>query len=113
MSVEDTVQIRCSRCKSKFRDKVSRLLSGYSRQCPSCECVIFFEAGSPNKAIDEVMREAARVRQALRDEEAEKIAKAAKIAIRTAASVQQTDDGVASSSRHRLSRRSLSTGRAR
>ena len=87
MGTEDSVQICCSKCKSKFRDKARRVLSGYSRQCPSCECMVFFEDGSPNRYIHEALREAARVRKALRDEEAEIIAS------RSAASADQIDDG--------------------
>jgi hypothetical protein len=55
--------------------------------------MVFFEDGSPNRDIDEALREAARVRKALRDEEAEKIASVEKIAIRLAASSGQTDEG--------------------
>ena len=110
MATEDTVQICCSRCKLKFRDKARRVLSGYSRQCPSCECMVFFEDGSPNKNIHEALREAARVRKALRQEEAEKIAS------HSVVPAEQTDDGTdqasAVSSRH-VGRRSFSTGRAR
>jgi predicted nucleic acid-binding Zn-ribbon protein len=87
MNTDDTVQIRCSGCKSQFRDKARRILSGYSRQCPSCERIIFFEDGSPNKNIDEAFREAARVRKALREEEADIIANP------SVASAEQTDDG--------------------
>ena len=111
MGTEDTVQIRCSKCKSKFRDKARRLLTGYSRQCPSCECMIFFEDGSPNKDIHEALREAARVRKALRQEEAEKIPS------RPVVPAGQTDDDgidqVPTRSRRPMERRSFSTGRAR
>ena len=69
MGIEDTVQIRCPGCKSKFRDKARRILSGYSRQCPSCERMVFFEDGSPNKDTQAALREAAVVRKALRQEE--------------------------------------------
>jgi len=110
MGTEDTVQICCSKCKSKFRDKARRVLNGYSRQCPSCECMIFFEDGSPNKDIHEALREAARVRKALRQEEAEKIPG------RSAVPAGQTDDGTdqpPANSRRHIDRRSFSTGRAR
>ena len=110
MATEDTVQICCSKCKSKFRDKARRVLSGYSRQCPSCECMLFFEDGSPNKDVHELLREAARVRKALRQEEAEKIAN------RSVAPAEQTDDGPDQRpviSQRRLDRRSFTAGRAR
>ena len=110
MATEETVQICCSKCKSKFRDKARRVLSGYSRQCPSCECMLFFEDGSPNKGVHEVLREAARVRKALREEEAEKIAN------RSVVSAEQTEDGPdqrSAMSRRRFDRRSFSAGRAK
>jgi hypothetical protein len=72
--------------------------------------MIFFEDGSPNKDIHEALREAARVRKALRQEEAEKIASG------SVAPAEQTDDGTDQPtviSRRRLDRRSFSAGRAR
>src|SRR5437764_12484081 len=74
MGTDDTVQIRCPKCKSKFRDKARRVQSGYARQCPACECMLFFEDGSPNKDIHAALREAQRVRKILRMEESEKAA---------------------------------------
>ena len=108
MGIEDTVQICCSKCKSKFRDKARRVLSGYSRQCPSCERMIFFEDGSPNNDIHEALREAARVRKVLREEEPEKI-------VSRAEGDEKTDSGdrVSAFARRGISRRSFSTGRAR
>jgi predicted nucleic acid-binding Zn-ribbon protein len=107
MGTDDTVQIRCSRCKSKFRDKARRVRSGYSRQCPDCECMVFFEDGSPNKDIHAALREAERVRKALREEEFEKTAN-------RAASVERTDgaDTVRAFSRGQMGRRSRSAGRS-
>ena len=107
MGTDDTVQIRCSRCKSKFRDKARRVRSGYSRQCPDCECMVFFEDGSPNKDIHAALREAERVRKALREEEFEKTAN-------RAASVGRTDgaDTVRAVSRGHMGRRSRSAGRS-
>jgi hypothetical protein len=72
--------------------------------------MIFFEDGSPNKNIHEALREAARVRKALRQEEAEKNNS------RSVAPADQTDDGTDQPpviSRRRLDRRSFSAGRAR
>jgi hypothetical protein len=111
MGTEETIQIRCSRCKSKFRDNARRVRSGYSRQCPACECMVFFEDGSPNKDIDEALREAQRVRKILRDEELEKAASRAK----PAEQAEQTDDAdtVPAVSRRHIERRAPSAGRAR
>jgi len=106
MGIDDTVQVRCSRCKSKFRDKARRVRDGYSRQCPSCECIMFFLDGSPNKDIHEALREAERVRKALREEEFEKIASPATSPEET----DETDQAPAVS--RRIERRSGSSGRA-
>ena len=70
--------------------------------------MVFFEDGSPNKDIHEALREAARVRKALRQEEAEKIVG------RSVVPAEQTDDGTdqpPAVSRRRIDRRSFSTGR--
>ena len=72
MAVDDSIQVRCTRCKSKFRDKARRVRDGHSRQCPSCECMVFFVEGSPNKDVQAALREAERVRKLLRQEEDEK-----------------------------------------
>ena len=107
MAVDDAVQVRCSGCKSTFRDKARRVRSGYSRQCPSCERMVFFEDGSPNKDIQDALREAERVRKALRVEESERIAsRRAEVAEPT-----DGDDGVSTVARPGIYRRSLPTGR--
>lgn len=72
--MDDTVQIRCHRCKGAFRDKARRVQSGYSRQCPSCETVIFFDDGTIDKSIQRTLREARQVRKELRELEVMKIA---------------------------------------
>jgi predicted nucleic acid-binding Zn-ribbon protein len=69
--MQDSVQIKCTKCKSSFRDRARRLQNGYSRQCPNCEVILFFEDDSFDKNVQLAMREAKRVRRALR-EEAEK-----------------------------------------
>jgi hypothetical protein len=72
--------------------------------------MVFFEDGSPNKNIHEALREAARVRKALRQEEAEKTPS------RSVVPAEQTDDGTdqdSAISRRHVGRRSFSTGRAR
>ena len=39
----NSVQVKCTRCKTVFRERARRMQSGYSRQCPCCEVVLFFE----------------------------------------------------------------------
>ena len=65
--MDDSIQIRCTRCKSAFRDKARRVQSGYSRQCPSCEGVLFFEEGSNDKNVQLALLQAKRLRKALRE----------------------------------------------
>ncbi|WP_347336834.1 hypothetical protein [Bradyrhizobium embrapense] len=69
IAMEDSVQIRCTRCKNVFRDRAKRLQNGYSRQCPSCEIVLFFDEDSHDSNIKRAMRTARRVRNELRDSE--------------------------------------------
>jgi hypothetical protein len=71
--MDDSVQIRCHRCKSTFREKARRLQSGYSRQCVSCETMLFFDDDSNDKNIRRTLREAKQVRKALREAEFEKL----------------------------------------
>jgi len=68
--MEDSVQIRCTRCKGVFRDRARRLQNGYSRQCPSCEVVLFFDEDSPDANIKLAMKTARQTRKALREIEA-------------------------------------------
>lgn len=68
--MEDSVQVRCNRCKSTFRERARRLQNGYSRQCPTCEVVLFFEEDSPDPRIKHVMKNARQVRKELREAEA-------------------------------------------
>jgi hypothetical protein len=65
-SVEDTVQVRCSKCRGSFRDRARRIQSGYSRQCPNCEVIIFFEEGTIDRNVQRAIRDARRLRRALR-----------------------------------------------
>jgi hypothetical protein len=44
--------------------------SGYSRQCPCCEVVLFFEETSPDKNIKLAMTSARALRKVLREMEA-------------------------------------------
>jgi hypothetical protein len=71
--MDDSVQIRCHRCKSTFREKARRLQSGYSRQCISCETMLFFDDDSNDRNIRRTLREAKQVRKALREAEFEKL----------------------------------------
>ena len=80
VAVEETIQVRCARCKVKFRDKARRVRDGYSRQCPSCERMLFFIDGSPNQDINHALREAERVRKLLRQEQDQKVSRPAPIA---------------------------------
>jgi hypothetical protein len=49
------------------------LQNGYSRQCPTCEVVLFFEEDFPNQDIKRAMKTARAVRKQLREEEAAQI----------------------------------------
>ena len=80
VDVEETIQVRCARCKVRFRDKARRVRDGYSRQCPSCERMLFFSDGSPNEDINHALREAERVRKLLRQEQDRKVSKPAPVA---------------------------------
>lgn len=68
--MDDSVQIRCTRCKNVFRDRARRVQSGYSRQCPCCEVVLFFEETSPDRNIKRALASARGVRKVLREAEA-------------------------------------------
>jgi len=109
MSADDTIQIRCSRCQLKFRDKARRVRSGYSRQCPSCERMLFFEEGSPVKDIQNALRAAERARKVLRHLEEEEFA------ARQAAATQQAEAAEAEKATtyagRRFDRRAAPTGR--
>ena len=68
---DDSVQVRCRRCKGAFRERARRLQNGYSRQCPTCEVVLFFDEDSADQTIRRAMRNARQVRAVLREAEAE------------------------------------------
>jgi predicted nucleic acid-binding Zn-ribbon protein len=63
------VQIQCTRCKTVFRDRAGRLQDGYSRQCPSCEVVLFFAEDSPNPQVKQAMKRARKARKEQRETE--------------------------------------------
>ena len=66
----DSVQVKCTRCKNVFRDRARRLQNGFSRQCPCCEVVLFFDEDSQDPNIKKAMRAARRARRELRELEA-------------------------------------------
>jgi hypothetical protein len=68
--MDDTVQIHCSRCKTVFRDRANRLQNGYTRQCPCCEVLLFFDEDSQNREIKRAMMTARNIRKELRAIEA-------------------------------------------
>lgn len=67
---DDSVQVRCRRCKGVFRERARRLQNGYSRQCPTCEVVLFFDEDSQEQSIRRAMKNARHVRAAMREAEA-------------------------------------------
>lgn len=71
LAMDDSVQIKCTRCKSTFRERARRLQNGYSRQCLTCEVILFFDEDSHDPNIRNAMRAARRVRKELREAEAE------------------------------------------
>jgi predicted nucleic acid-binding Zn-ribbon protein len=68
--MEDSVQINCTRCKNVFRERARRLQNGYSRQCPCCEVLMFFDEDSQNPNIKRAMRTARNIRKEQRELEA-------------------------------------------
>ncbi|MBP0114836.1 hypothetical protein EAV90_12030 [Bradyrhizobium vignae] len=78
-----SVQIQCTRCKNVFRDRAGRLQDGYSRQCPSCEVVLFFAEDSQHPFIQRAMRDARKVRKEMREAEAVRLAALEPLATRS------------------------------
>ena len=74
--MDDTIQIRCTKCKSQFRDRARRVQAGYSRQCPQCEVLIFFEESSSDKNVQRALLEARRARRALQQASVDEIRQA-------------------------------------
>jgi NAD-dependent SIR2 family protein deacetylase len=72
--LDDTVQVHCKRCRSNFRDRAQRLQPGYSRQCPCCEVVIFFEEDSNDRHVKVAMRDARRLRRDILEAAAKRVA---------------------------------------
>jgi phage FluMu protein Com len=67
--MDDTIQIRCPRCKSSFRDRARRIRSGYTRECPRCNVLIFFESESHEENIKRALKAAHRMRRMLAEAE--------------------------------------------
>jgi hypothetical protein len=77
---DDSVQVRCRRCKGVFRERARRLQNGYSRQCPTCEVLLFFDEDSQEQTIRRAMKAARQVRATLREAEAEQPARRRRVA---------------------------------
>jgi predicted nucleic acid-binding Zn-ribbon protein len=70
--MDDSIQIRCSRCNSSFRDRARRIRNGYARECPNCNVLIFFEDESPHEHIKRALKAAQKLRRALAAADGEK-----------------------------------------
>jgi DNA-directed RNA polymerase subunit RPC12/RpoP len=70
--MDDSVQIRCSRCNANFRDRARRIQNGYARECPNCNVLIFFESESHDQHIKRALKAAHKMRRALAAAEGEK-----------------------------------------
>jgi DNA-directed RNA polymerase subunit RPC12/RpoP len=63
--MDDSIQLRCSRCNSSFWDRARRIRSGYARECPSCNVLIFFEGESHDEHIKRALKAAHKLRRLL------------------------------------------------
>jgi DNA-directed RNA polymerase subunit RPC12/RpoP len=70
--MDDSIQVRCSRCNARFRDRARRLQNGYARECPNCNALIFFESESHDENIKRALKAAHKMRRALAAAEGEK-----------------------------------------
>jgi hypothetical protein len=70
--MDDSIQLRCPRCNSSFRDRARRIHSGYARECPNCNVLIFFESESHDEHIRRALKAAHKLRRALAQAEAVK-----------------------------------------
>jgi DNA-directed RNA polymerase subunit RPC12/RpoP len=70
--MDDSVQIRCSRCNANFRDRARRIQNGYARECPNCNVLIFFEGESHDEHIKRALKAAHKMRRAPAAAEGEK-----------------------------------------
>jgi hypothetical protein len=58
----DKVGVNCGRCRTTFREAISRIRDGAQSQCPNCGCFINFSNDSPDPNIARVMRDVRRIR---------------------------------------------------
>ena len=70
--MDDSIQLRCSRCNSSFRDRARRVQNGYSRECPGCNALMFFESESHDQYIKRALKAAHKLRRLLAAAEGEK-----------------------------------------
>ena len=63
--LDDSVKVKCTRCSSTFRDRAGKLRDGYSRECPNCNVLIFFDSESSDASVRKALTEARRVRNLL------------------------------------------------
>jgi DNA-directed RNA polymerase subunit RPC12/RpoP len=70
--MDDSIQLRCSRCNSSFRDRARRIQNGYARECPNCNVLIFFESESHDEHIKQALKAAHKLRRRLAQAEGEK-----------------------------------------
>jgi hypothetical protein len=61
----DKIRVTCSRCRSGFRERISRVRDGFQSHCPNCGCFINFSDESPDPNISRVMREVRRIRNSI------------------------------------------------
>jgi len=67
--MDDSIQVRCSRCNANFRDRARRLRAGYARECPGCNALIFFETESHDEHIRRALKAAHKMRRLLAEAE--------------------------------------------
>jgi DNA-directed RNA polymerase subunit RPC12/RpoP len=58
----DKIVVTCSRCRARFRERVSLLRDGFQGQCPDCGNFINFSIESMDPNIVRAMRDARRIR---------------------------------------------------
>jgi hypothetical protein len=63
--MDDSIQVRCSRCNAVFRDRARRIQNGYARECPGCNALIFFESETHDENIKRALKAAHKLRRAL------------------------------------------------
>jgi hypothetical protein len=60
----DRIAVTCSRCKTRFKERIARLRDGNQGQCPNCSCFINYNNESMDLGVRRAMTEARRVRNA-------------------------------------------------